>query len=328
MQSQMQNFRKSTIYSSLINTDVRDIPVAIDNMFQDSTTVPIATQLTTLPTQLNMNESQALNIQAMTPRMQDCYQIPPHTSSLTQAQITDVMRNEYSFFYAPCNDFQMYHIICKEIFFNFESVSQLLSNTDDISMNNYAQSNNIFVFYHEQPEIKKIYQVTCEMVSHTFLFQYLNRIIYNIQFVNCEHQQQEFSNSHRENLKFHLKKDLIHYLMPRNFYKNNYNEHERFVQDYHFYASMINSNTHIPSNNYNTNTLLPFDQSYNFQQNNNCRSQNNDRNISLSNDNHPLQESTNIQENTTNTDTTTNDFNKLNEIFKAENYTFNKYQYT
>ena len=53
-----------------------------------------------------------------------------------------------------------------------------------------------------------------------------------------------------------------------------------------------------------------------------------DNNISLINDNQssevsssPLKESTNIQENTVNN--TTNDFNKLHEIFKEGNFTFN-----
>ena len=109
-------------------------------------------------------------------------------------------------------------------------------------IDNCVQSNNIYVFYHEQPEIKKIYQITCEMISHTFLFQYLNRIIYNIQFVNCEHQQQEFSKRHQENLKFHLKKDLIHYLAPKQVYEENYNLYNRFIQDYCTYENMIHSN--------------------------------------------------------------------------------------
>ncbi|CAB5389700.1 unnamed protein product [Rhizophagus irregularis] len=299
MQSQIQNFGKPTINSTSFTTntpfspqldntlnvssyinDARDIPVAIDNMLQVS---PIITQLSMPPTQLNMNENQAFNIQEMIPRhtlqpMQVYQQMPlqsPHPPLLTHSQKTDII-SEYSFFYAPCNDFQTYHIICKEIPFNFESVSQLISNTNNNLMNNYVQPNNIFMFYHEQPEIKKIYQVTCEMVSHTFLSQYLNKIIYNIQFVNYEYQQQEFSNRQQENLKFHLKKDLVHYLAQVNIYDDNYNVQKRFIQDYRTYESMINSNTYIPPNH--SNIPFPFDQSYTSQQDNNCQmvsSQNN-----------------------------------------------------
>ncbi|GBB96315.1 hypothetical protein RclHR1_27230001 [Rhizophagus clarus] len=249
--------------------DVQDIPVALNNTSQVLRMTPIVTPITTLPTPLNVNECQALDIQAMTPPynlqpMQDHQQVPPHPSS----QITDVM-DEYSFFYAPCNDFQMYHIICKEISFNFESISQLISNTDE---NNCVKSNNIFIFYYEQPEIKKIYQVTCEMISHAFLFQFLNKIIYNIQFINCEHQQQEFTKIHQENLKFHLKKDLIHYLSPKNVYEDDYDVHKRFIQDYRTYENMINPNTYVLPNHFqqcNANNFLPFDQSYTSQQYNN-----------------------------------------------------------
>jgi hypothetical protein len=195
MQFQIQNFGKPTIYPSFVNTsfnsqpdttlnissnanDVQDIPVELGNTSQ---VLPIITPLNTLPTPtlLNMNDNQALNIQAGTPNltllpMQDYQQQVLYPPLLVRSHVM----NEHSFFYTPYNDFQMYHIICKEISFNFESVSQLISNTDNNMMNNYDQSGNIFVFYYEQPEIKKIYQVTCEMVSHTFLFQYLNKIIY------------------------------------------------------------------------------------------------------------------------------------------------------
>ena len=274
----MQNFNKPTI-SSFMNTtfnpqldttlnissnvnDVQDIiPVALDNT---STMTPLTAQTTPL----NMNENQTFN----TPRqpMQDYYQVS-HPSLLSHPQENDV-KNEYSFFYTPCNDYQMYHIICKEISFSFESVSQLISNTDNNLIDNYVQSNNLYVFYYEQPEIKKIYQVTCEMVSHTFIFQFLNKIIYNIQFIKCEHQQQEFSRKHQENLKFHLKKDLIHYLVPKNIYEDNYNVHKRFIQDYCTYESMINSNSYMPNHyqQFNTNTL-PLDQSYTSQQDDNCQ---------------------------------------------------------
>ncbi|GBC06850.1 hypothetical protein RclHR1_00710001 [Rhizophagus clarus] len=208
-------------------------------MSQVSTTEPIITPSTLV---LNTNENQVLNIQAMNvlQPMQD-YQTP-HSSLLAHPQET-VATSEYSFFYTPCNDFQMYHIICKEMSFTFESMSQLISNTDNNLINNYVQSNNIYVFYHEQPEIKKIYRVTCEIVSHTFIFQFLNKAIYNIPFIGCERQQQEFSKRHQENLKFHLKRDLTHYLVPKNVYEDNYNLHKRFIQDYCAYQSMPNSNS-------------------------------------------------------------------------------------
>ncbi|RIA98871.1 hypothetical protein C1645_812185 [Glomus cerebriforme] len=234
------------------NENAQDIPVtAFDNMPQVST-------MTFTP--LNMNENQVPDIQAIIPdhtlqSMQD-YQIS-HLPSLAQPQETVIM-SEYSFFYA--HDFQMYHISCKEIPLSFEDVSQLLNNIDN---NMIHQSNNIYTFYHVQPEIKKIFQVTCEKVSHAFIFQFLNKIIYNIQFTKSEHNQQEFSRSQQENLKLHLKKDLNHYLAPKIVYEDNYNLYKRFIQDYCTYENMTNStNNHFQQ--YNAN-ILPFDQSQTFQ---------------------------------------------------------------
>src|SRR5436305_8208739 len=125
----------------------------------------------------------------------------------------------------------MYHISCEEIPLSFELVSQLISNTNNNSVYDCAQPNNIYIFYHEQPEIKKIYQVTCEMISHTFMFQFLNKIIYGIQTTQNLYQRQEFTERHQENLRFHLKKDLIHYLIPK-VYEQNYDLRKRFIQEY------------------------------------------------------------------------------------------------
>jgi hypothetical protein len=120
------------------------------------------------------------------------------------------------------------------------------------------------VFYHEQPEIKKIYQITCEMVSHTFMLQFLNRIIYGIQF-QSEHQQQQqefskFSKRHQDNLKFHLKKDLIYFLTPKQSYDQNHT---------------CNSNTDALNNfqRFNANAL-PSGQSFALQQDDSCGFQN------------------------------------------------------
>ena len=38
---------------------------------------------------------------------------------------------EYSFFYKPPNDFQIYNIFCKETPISFELVSQLLNNSNN-----------------------------------------------------------------------------------------------------------------------------------------------------------------------------------------------------
>jgi hypothetical protein len=178
-----------------------------------------------------------------------------HRSFLLAHPQENIVTHKYSFFYAPNNDFQLYHIYCEEVPLTFELVSRLMDGTDSSPIHNYSQFNNVYVFYHQQPEVKKIYQITCEMISHTFVFQFLNKIIYGNHFVQSEYQQQEFSKRHRENLKFHLKKDLIHHLISKPTYEQNFDLYKRFIQDYYVYESTANSNsTQIVNNdkvNYN-----------------------------------------------------------------------------
>jgi hypothetical protein len=230
----MQNLNEQAIFSSSSpQFDTNNISMsssgnataALDNMSPTITshTVPDENQ----PLQVNIQEMQPI---------QDYQQIPSDLSPLEYLQ--EPVTNEYSFFYVPYGDFQIYHITCTELSLTFENVSQLINNTDNSSIN------NIYVFYHQQPEVEKIYKVTCKMISHTFIFQFLNKIIYGNQFTQCNHQQQEFSNRHQENLKSHLKRDFTHYLTPKQIHEQNC---DLFYQDYDNYQ------------NYNTN-ILPFNQ--------------------------------------------------------------------
>ena len=105
-----------------ISSNVNSV-VALDNVPQ--TIIPVDATTT-----LRMNENQSLEpdcVQATTPNhasqpMQD-YQILAHPQKT-------VVISENSFFYTPCNDFQMYHIICEEIPLSFELVSHLINSTD------------------------------------------------------------------------------------------------------------------------------------------------------------------------------------------------------
>src|SRR5687767_7915963 len=131
----------------------------------------------------------------------------------------------------------MYHINCEEMPLSFESISQLISNVDNNSTHNYVQFNNIYVFYHEQTESKKIYKITCKMISHTFMIQFLNKNICGIEFNQTEQQQQEFfrqqfSKQHQEVLKSHLKKEFAHYFVSKRICKPNYDLYNDFIQDF------------------------------------------------------------------------------------------------
>jgi len=115
---------------------------------------------------------------------------------------------EYSFFYKPPNDFQIYNVTCKEMTISFDLVSQLLNN------NNI--SSNLYVFYFPQFVQKKIYQVTCELVSHSLIIQFLNVNIHGIEVKkNDQEGYVNFSRELRENLEFHLKQFLAQYLASK-----------------------------------------------------------------------------------------------------------------
>ncbi|CAB4391286.1 unnamed protein product [Rhizophagus irregularis] len=217
-QPHMQKINEPTIsYGAQLDNNLNilsNVPVVLDNMSQVST---INVNRPLQETYLNLN---------MNPSLQ-------HATYSTQTPIL----SKHSFFYAPFNDFQMYYIICEEMPLTFENVSQLIISGDHNSIHNYNKSNSIFMFYHEQPEIKKIYQVTCEMVSHTFIFQFLNKAFFGTQYIQSEYQQQEFSRRHQENIKFYLKKDLIHYLNPKQINEQNFDLFKGFIQDYCIFES-------------------------------------------------------------------------------------------
>ncbi|GBB84380.1 hypothetical protein RclHR1_00110013 [Rhizophagus clarus] len=135
-----------------------------------------------------------------------------HQIFRSRSQENDVMA-EYSFFYKACNDFQIYHIICKEI--SFDVISRLLSNNDVLIQNN-VQPINSHVFYFQHPDDKKIYKIISDLVSYNKVIWMLNKINYSIELNSSEQHQETFSREHKENLEFHLKRYLTNYLAPTN----------------------------------------------------------------------------------------------------------------
>ena len=89
------------------------------------------------------------------------------------------------------------------------------------------------------------------------MLQFLNKIIYDIQLIQSEHQQQEFSKRHQDNLKFHLEKDLIHYLAPK----------QTYYQSYQDYYAMINSNMNTSNYFQHANQSFTFQQDNSYHQN-------------------------------------------------------------
>src|SRR4051794_2699605 len=125
IQPQRQTLNKSTLYPSLMNTPPQldttlDIPSNV-NVVQD---IPVALDHTTPTphiTSLSMNENHENQpLQILCPNLNNIQDYP--SSSLAHPQ-ENAITSEYSFFYLPRNDFQMYHIICEEIPLSFELVS-------------------------------------------------------------------------------------------------------------------------------------------------------------------------------------------------------------
>ncbi|GBC10498.1 hypothetical protein RclHR1_09690003 [Rhizophagus clarus] len=103
-----------------------------------------------------------------------------------------------AFFYNPPGDYQIYHIICELTRENIDSHSD-------------------HIFYYNLND-KMFYQITCRLISHSLIVQFLNKKIYGIEFRQSEEPQQEFltfSNLQKDNLEFHLKELLSNHLMTK-----------------------------------------------------------------------------------------------------------------
>ncbi|CAB4446422.1 unnamed protein product [Rhizophagus irregularis] len=118
----------------------------------------------------------------------------------------DVISN---FFYRPPNDYQIYDISYREIQISFELVSELLDSNNNTSYS--VQPNNLHEFYFLKAEEKKCYKVTCALIPHSSIVEYLNKNIHGVEFNHNEQQQEinvEFSRELKENLEYYLKQFL------------------------------------------------------------------------------------------------------------------------
>ncbi|CAI2161519.1 1441_t:CDS:1 [Funneliformis geosporum] len=176
---------------------------------------PQSSQIDTTFNNLNhgRDDDQIVNVTSQAPMAAPRSTEPFYMNEVNQAmnQADDSTISIFSFYYYFNN--HPHHIKCEEVQVSFDTFSQMINNTDNIS--NYK----IYVFYHEQTVTKKIYKVTCEIISHTFAIQFLNRNIYGIEFNQIE-QQLEVSRQHFENLKLHLRNDLAHYFSSKQINSN------------------------------------------------------------------------------------------------------------
>ncbi|CAG8523704.1 10269_t:CDS:1 [Funneliformis mosseae] len=164
---------------------------------------------------------------------------------------------ENVFYYRPNNDFQIYIIYCKEITLN-ELAAQLL-NDHLYSTCNYFYSNNHFKFYFQHPNDQRIYHINCEIISHSAIVQHLNLNFFGINLRQSEQQRQqqplEFTNDHKQNLEFHLRRSLIDYLAP-NMIAENENQIANNINLVNIRPRNVTDNNQSPTSQQDNNNRL------------------------------------------------------------------------
>ncbi|PKK77476.1 hypothetical protein RhiirC2_731861, partial [Rhizophagus irregularis] len=101
------------------------------------------------------------------------------------------------FIYRPPNDIYIYHIKCEEI--SIQLLNEISSNVSNINFN----QNEYFFFYQQQND-NRTYQVVCEIVSPSFIINFLNKTIYGIEIEQNIGEELIFKFDQKENLKFYL----------------------------------------------------------------------------------------------------------------------------
>ncbi|RGB29613.1 hypothetical protein C1646_766423 [Rhizophagus diaphanus] len=113
-------------------------------------------------------------------------QIPVNSS----IQAINQLIHPLEFICQPPNDIYIYHIKCKKI-----SI-QLL--------NEFSINQNEYIFFYQQQNDNIIYQVVCEIVSPSFIINFLNKTIYGIELEQNIGEELTFKFDQKENLKFYL----------------------------------------------------------------------------------------------------------------------------
>src|SRR4051794_1628670 len=81
----------------------------------------------------------------------------------------------------------------KEFFYEIENIIHHIKceRSDTADFNTEHNNSNVFVFicHHQQLDTKKTYRykLTCSKLSNIFINQYLNKILYNLEFDQLEH---------------------------------------------------------------------------------------------------------------------------------------------
>ncbi|GBC04439.1 hypothetical protein RclHR1_05690007 [Rhizophagus clarus] len=133
---------------------------------------------------------------------------------------------KYSYLYELFNI--NYHIKCEEIIIE-----------DLPIINRGHQYDNVYHFDYKEPDTERVYYFTCRRLSPTFMFQFLNKYIYGIEFTKFENQE-AFSVEHQDILRDRLIKDLTCYLEQNQFPTQNEILGLKFIEEYQNYTAISN----------------------------------------------------------------------------------------
>ncbi|GBB84684.1 hypothetical protein RclHR1_11260005 [Rhizophagus clarus] len=126
-------------------------------------------------------------------------------TNIVQDNIINQLVHPNEFTYRLPNDLNIYHIKCREI-----SVQLLNDNESNINFNQ-----NVYIFYYRQQQSNnRIYQIVCEIISPSFIINFLNKSIYGIEIeqnIGCE--ELTFKFDQKENLKSYLTQYLNRFLL-------------------------------------------------------------------------------------------------------------------
>ncbi|RIA91349.1 hypothetical protein C1645_822137 [Glomus cerebriforme] len=101
-----------------------------------------------------------------------------------------------------------YHINCKAIPFN--TIISLLNGKMSIIQSN---ENEHIIFYHQEYN-NQFFQITCKLVSPSFITNYLNETFHGIELQqNMIQENLVFTLYQKENLEYHLIRYLSQYLL-------------------------------------------------------------------------------------------------------------------
>ena len=119
---------------------------------------------------------------------------------------------EYPFFYKVYNDFQIYHITCKEI---SDSIEHLLKKLFNDKENNTQFKEDEYIFFYQQKCNGRFYQISCEIVPPLLVNSCLNKnfLGFELQQQNMEEERLALTIYQKENLEYHLKQYLGKYLL-------------------------------------------------------------------------------------------------------------------